>query len=87
MAEDRLLTFPCAFPIKIIGLAVDDFAQKMLAIVQRHAPDFVAHTMTLRPSSGGKYLALTCTLEARSQAQLDALYRELSAHPLVKAVL
>jgi hypothetical protein len=35
----------------------------------------------------GNYLALTCTVRATSQAQLDALYRELTAHPMVKVVL
>jgi putative lipoic acid-binding regulatory protein len=43
--------------------------------------------MEMRASSGGKYLSLTCTINATSQAQLDALYRELSGHPVVKVVL
>ncbi|MBL8399349.1 MAG: DUF493 domain-containing protein, partial [Candidatus Accumulibacter sp.] len=37
--------------------------------------------------STGKYLSLTCSINATSQVQLDALYRELTAHPLVKIVL
>lgn len=36
---------------------------------------------------GGKYVSLTCTINATSKPQLDALYRELSSHPLVKVVL
>jgi putative lipoic acid-binding regulatory protein len=32
-------------------------------------------------------MSLTCTIRAVSREQLDALYRELSAHPLVKVVL
>ena len=59
----------------------------MLAIVRRHAPDYDAATLETRASSGGKYISLTCTIEASSKAQLDALYRELCAHPLVKVVL
>jgi putative lipoic acid-binding regulatory protein len=43
--------------------------------------------MEMRASSGGKYVSLTCTIKATSKAQLDALYMELTAHPLVKVVL
>ena len=56
-------------------------------MVIKHAPEFDAATMAMRPSRAGNYLALTCTVRATSQAQLDALYRELSAHPMVKVVL
>ena len=82
-----LLEFPCEFPIKIMGARVDDFAQTVLDVVLRHAPDFDAATMQMRPSSKGNYLSITCTVNATSRAQLDALYVELSSHPLVKVVL
>ncbi len=82
-----LLEFPCQFPIKIMGGRVDDFAQEIVAVVLRHAPDFDPSTVEMRPSRKGNYLALTCTVRAVSQDQLDALYRELTSHPLVKVVL
>lgn len=82
-----LLEFPCAFPIKIMGARVDDFAQTVLEVVLRHAPDFDAAAMQMRPSSKGNYLSITCTVNATSQAQLDALYVELSSHPMVKVAL
>ncbi|MDR1934181.1 MAG: DUF493 domain-containing protein [Candidatus Accumulibacter sp.] len=85
--KDTLLEFPCAFPLKIMGLAGDALAPAVLEVVRRHAPDFDEATMETRSSSGGKYLSLTCTINATSRAQLDALYRELSAHPLIKVVL
>jgi putative lipoic acid-binding regulatory protein len=87
VTEATLLEFPCDFPIKIMGARQDGYAQTILEIVRRHAPDFDAASMEMRPSSKGNYLSLTCTLRATSKAQLDALYRELSAHPLVKVVL
>lgn len=82
-----LLEFPCDFPIKIMGARVDEFAQSVVEVVLRHAPDFDARLVEMRPSRKGNYLALTCTIRAVSQPQLDALYRELTAHPLVKVVL
>lgn len=82
-----LLEFPTTFPLKIMGEARDDFAQQMVEIVLKHAPDYDPASIEMRPSKQGKYLGVTCVIQATSQAQLDALYRELSAHPLVKMVL
>ena len=87
MAEETLLEFPCDFPIKIMGKAAEGFAQAICEVVLRHVADFDAATMEMRPSKAGNYLSLTCTVRATSKAQLDALYRELSGHPLVKVVL
>lgn len=87
MSKETLLEFPCDFPLKIMGANVADFAQAIAVVVQNHAPDFDAATMEMRPSKAGNYLALTCTVRATSQAQLDALYRALTAHPMVRVVL
>ena len=87
MADETLFEFPCDFPLKIMGAAQDGFAQAILEVVIRHAPDFDAATMEMRLSKGGNYLSLTCTVRATSRAQLDAIYMELSRHPLVKVTL
>ena len=85
--KTTLLEFPTSFPIKIMGQAESGFAQAIVEIVQKHAPDYDAETTEMRPSSAGRYLGLTCTITATSQAQLDALYCELGLHPLVNIVL
>lgn len=87
MAADSLLEFPCDFPLKIMGAADAEFAEAIAAVVLRHAQDFDAATMQMRPSKAGNYLSLTCTVRAVSQQQLDALYRDLTSHPKVKVVL
>lgn len=84
---ETLLEFPCDFPLKIMGAAKDGFAQAIMEVVLAHAPDFDAAHMEMRPSKAGNYLSLTCTVRATSKAQLDALYRDLSSHPMVKVVL
>lgn len=86
-STETLLEFPCDFPLKIMGTRHDDYAQSVLAVVLRHFPAFDANSMEMRPSSKGNYLSLTCTVRATSKAQLDAIYQELTAHPLVKVVL
>ena len=85
--QETLLEFPCDFPIKIMGLADAALAQAVLDVVLKHDPAFDGATMEMRASSGGKYVSLTCTVTATSKAQLDALYIELTSHPLVKIVL
>ncbi|WP_425305835.1 YbeD family protein [Aromatoleum petrolei] len=70
-----------------MGARVDEFAQVVVDVVRRHAPEFDPATVQMRPSSKGNYISLTCTVRAESKAQLDALYRDLSGHPLVKVVL
>ncbi len=87
MAEPSLLEFPCDFPLIVIGYQRAGYAQSILEVVKRHAPDYDGSTMEMRPSSKGKYLSLTCTLRAVSQQQLDGLYRELCDHPMVVKVL
>jgi putative lipoic acid-binding regulatory protein len=84
---DSLIEFPCDFPLKIMGATREGFAQAVVEIVLRHAPDFDAAKVEMRPSKAGNYLSLTCVVRATSKPQLDALYRELTAHPWVKIVL
>ena len=73
------LQFPCLFPIKAMGLASDNFATVVAGIVRRHSPKLGETAVTVRPSAEGKYLAVTVTVEARSRAQLDAIYQDLVA--------
>jgi len=82
-----LIEYPCDFPIKVMGKTQAGFAQAILALVKRHAPDFDETTVGMRPSREGKYLSLTFTIRATSREQLDAIYTELSDHPMVNMAL
>jgi uncharacterized protein len=88
MQEDASpLAFPCDFPIKVMGRKEPCFAQTVMEIVLKHAPDFQPATIEMRPSRQGKYLSVTCVVRAISREQLDALYQELCDHPSVVMVL
>ena len=50
---ETLLEFPCAFPLKIMGRTQDGFAQAVVAVVRRHAPDFDPATLEMRSASRG----------------------------------
>lgn len=87
MSETKALTFPCDFPLKIMGRAEPDFDSLVVEIVLRHVGNVREGAISVRESRGGKYVSVTVTVRADSQDQLDGLYRELSAHERILMVL
>jgi hypothetical protein len=85
--EESLISYPSAFPIKVMGAQVEGFEAAIVALAQRFDPAFDARRIERRPSRAGNYLGLTITVTATSREQLDELYRTLSSHPMVKVVL
>ena len=89
---ETLLTFPTTFPIKAMGRMKNDgtgesFAQVVLGVVLKHAPDFDAASVEMRPSRNGNFISVTATINAQSKAQIDAIYLELTGNPLVLMAL
>jgi putative lipoic acid-binding regulatory protein len=87
MTDKPALEFPTEFPIKVMGRGDGDLAQATRDIVERHAGPLQADQVRQRPSSDGNFLAITYVIEARSQSQLDDIYRELTACKLVLMAL
>jgi putative lipoic acid-binding regulatory protein len=85
--DGSLLDYPCDFPVKVMGQTQAGFAQAVIDVVKRHAPDFDASSVELRASNRRKYLSVTCVIRATSREQLDGLYQELCDHPMVVMVL
>jgi len=85
--EASLIEYPSDFPLKILGHTQPGFAQAVLTVVKRHAPDFEDASLSMKTSKKGKYLSVTCVIRATSREQLDALYQELCDHPMVVMVL
>jgi putative lipoic acid-binding regulatory protein len=50
----------------------------VVATVRKHVPDVDKGSVTSRLSNRDKYLSVTITFTAESQAQLDAIYQELT---------
>ena len=78
MAEESLLKFPCAFPVKAFGKDGNEFEQAVYELVKRHVPELKPDDLSHKMSSGGSYLAVTVDIIARSQEQLDAIYQDLT---------
>lgn len=88
MAEaESLIRYPTDFPIKIVGINQHGFEAQIAQVLRAHAPDFDVASIQVRESRAGKYLSISATITARSRSQLDALYLELTRHPMVRVVL
>ena len=86
MNKRSAITFPCEFPIKVMGLNTEMFPSTIKAIIRKHV-QFDEIVYSSQPSRGDKYISITATFIAQSKEQLDALYQELNDHELVKMTL
>ena len=73
-----LLEFPCIFAIKVMGLSSPELEVTVLSLIQKHMTTLDNDAIKSRPSKKGKYTALTITIVATSQVQLDAIYHDLT---------
>lgn len=81
--KDSFIEFPCDFPIKVMGSAVPEFNQRIIEIASQNDPRFNKNDIKIKQSRTGKYTSLTLSIHAKSRAQLDALYQELTDCELV----
>ena len=88
MSETQtLLEFPCSFPIKAMGKNSDNFKELVSGIILRHAELFEGEEVRARTSGSDNFLAITITIHAVSQEQLDRIYQELTASEQVLMAL
>ena len=79
MNEPGKLQFPTEFPIKVMGRHGSDLRKLARLIVEKHAGPLNEDQIRDRPSGAGNFLSVTYVIQATSQEQLDAIYRELTA--------
>lgn len=87
MNRASILTFPCDFPIKVIGEANQQFEAAVVAIIRQHIPTISESAFTLKPSKKSNYLSITVVINATSQEQLDAIYHDLTDSKYVMMAL
>jgi putative lipoic acid-binding regulatory protein len=84
--KQHAMTFPCEFPIKVMGLNTEMFQLTISALMRKHVNSSeIAYSS--QPSRGDKYISITATFTAQNKEQLDALYQELNDHELVLMTL
>lgn len=87
MTQQPLLTYPCKYPIKVVGEATALFESEVLAVARHHDPSLHDESIARRHSRQGKYLSLTLTLTAQDEAQIKSLLRALNGLESVHLVL
>lgn len=85
--EAPKIEFPCAYPIKVLGRASDDYETLISSVVELHAPGFDRSLIQRRTSRGGTFLSLTLVIEATGKEQLAALHQDLMATGRVSMVI
>ncbi|MDA9556240.1 DUF493 family protein YbeD [Vibrio sp.] len=80
-----LLEFPCKFTYKVMGYAKPELPEKVIAVIQKHAPG--DYTPTIKPSAKGNYNSVSVTIQATSIEQVETLYKELGEIDIVRMVL
>lgn len=78
-----LLEYPVDYPVKVIGIAAEDLAAHVRAVVVAAAPGAAVGEATTRPSSGGKYLSVTVTVRLGSEDERLAVHAALQVDPRV----
>ncbi|GEN23874.1 YbeD family protein [Halomonas cupida] len=85
--EDVSITFPCDYPIKVVGDAAEDFAALVGEVVKRHDPGFDVTSVEVVNSRNGRFQSVRLTMRATGEAQLKALFDELKATQRVHMVV
>ena len=81
------IEFPCLYPIKIIGKAVDDFQERAVAVVERYTGTITPDLIKVQTSREKNYLSVTMTIAATGEEQLQSIFQELKKIESVKMVL
>lgn len=87
MAEESLLEFPTEFPIKMMGRDTPEFHAMAREIVEKHTGPLPDDAFKSAQSREGNFVAITVTINAQSQEQLDSIYMDLTAHDAVLMAL
>ena len=80
MSEESAIEFPCAFPIKMMGRDTPEFRATVRSLIENHVGPVDEEAIRFNLSGKGNFVSVTVTVTASSQQQLDAIYRDVSAH-------
>ncbi len=80
MSDEPVMTFPCSFPIKLMGRETDEFRQIVRDLVEKHTGPLEDDAIESALSRNGRFVSVTITVVAESREQLDNIYRDATAH-------
>ncbi len=84
---EKLLQFPCDFPIKMMGRDQPEFRKAAVALIEQHAGEIPDDAIRSTLSRKGNFLSITITIKAKNQQQLDDIYRDLTENDEILVAL
>lgn len=76
--DQAKLSFPCHYPIKVIGVDCSDFKKKILEVIYQHFNSQVRDDLIhFKHSKNQKYLSITISFHAESREHVDNIYKDL----------
>lgn len=81
------ISFPCDYPIKVMGYAGEELFSHVMAVMHCHDPAFDASRVSVRDSRNGRFQSITATITATGAIQLEAIFADLKTSTQVQMVL
>ncbi|MCY4531556.1 MAG: DUF493 domain-containing protein [Gammaproteobacteria bacterium] len=81
------ITFPCDYPIRVIGVSSSTFLDDVLTIVCKYDDTMGIDKVKERVSRQGSYTSITLSLRATGEVQLQRMFVELKQCVAVRLVL
>ncbi|WP_311065565.1 DUF493 domain-containing protein [Halomonas sp. DWK9] len=85
--EPPKITFPCDYPLKVVGDAADDFPAAVCQVIIKYDPDFDESTLQVVDSRNGRFQSVRVTIMATGEQQIIELFDELKATGRVHMVV
>jgi putative lipoic acid-binding regulatory protein len=80
VSDESVMTFPCSFPIKLMGRESSEFRKTVRELVEKHTGPLDDDAIESSLSRNGRFVSVTITVVAESREQLDNIYRDATAH-------
>ena len=71
---------------KVLGETQFPLAQVVADIARRHCPTLDAASISMKASSGGKYVSVTIEIYLETREQINNLYADFNTAPEIKLV-
>ncbi|CAA0108685.1 Uncharacterised protein [BD1-7 clade bacterium] len=85
--EPPKIEFPCRYSIRVLGEGHDQFIDRVVEIIQGHAPELKREHAKAKNSSKGTWLSVHVVIDATGEEQLAAIHMSLKAYASVKMVI
>ncbi len=87
MTDRPVITYPCDYPIKVVGDVRPNFHEEVFDVVLRHDPSMTTERVSQKTSRKGNFVSISFMLVAHSQEQIEALFADLKDIESIRLVL